>query len=159
MRTCSICQKNHDFKLINTCKTCYHRNWRKLNSDKNLAAKRKYYRKIHNLPSDYVSNKRKDGEGNIDTQGYKTITKRNHPNRMDGKGRIREHVFVMSEYLGRPLMKGESIHHKNGDRLDNRIENLELWNKAQPAGQRVEDKIKFYIKFLSSYGYEVKKVL
>ena len=102
---------------------------------------------------------RKNGEGNIDAQGYKTITKHNHPNQMDNRGRIREHIFVMSEHLGRPLMKGESVHHKNGERLDNRIENLELWHKGQPAGQRVEDKIKFYIEFLTSYGYEIKKPL
>lgn len=101
--------------------------------------------------------KRKAGEGTIDAQGYKTITRKGHPNQMDSKGRIREHILVMSEFLKRPLKKGETVHHKNGDRLDNRIENLELWSCSQPPGQRVQDKIDWCIEFLNSHGYRVEK--
>lgn len=101
--------------------------------------------------------KNKNGEGNIDCQGYKTITIKNHPNAMDDRGRIREHIYVMGNHIGRPLRKDESVHHKNGDRKDNRLDNLELWSKAQPPGQRVEDKIKWYIEFLNAYGYKVVK--
>ena len=119
--------------------------------------RRENYRKKHGIALDDPFIKRRDGEGSIDNLGYKTITMRGHPNQMDSKGRIREHVYVMSNYLGRPLFKGETVHHKNGDRLDNRIENLELWSKAQPPGQRVEDRIKWYIEFLMQYGYKVIK--
>lgn len=97
--------------------------------------------------------------------GYYRVHRPGHPN-SDANGNIFEHRLVMSESLGRPLGANENVHHKNGDRLDNRLVaghemkcqatccNLELWSKSQMPGQRVADQIDWATAVLRRYAPE-----
>lgn len=73
----------------------------------------------------------------------------------EGRKTIFQHRFVMEEFLGRKLQDNETIHHKNGDRNDNRIENLELWSSFQPTGQRIKDKLDWAHQIINQYEVSV----
>ena len=68
--------------------------------------------------------------------------------------RAAEHRYVMSQHIGRDLEPHETVHHLNGVRHDNRIENLELWSSRHPKGQRVQDKTAWAIEWLEKYSPE-----
>jgi hypothetical protein len=83
--------------------------------------------------------------------GYVMIRVPDHPRAVKSPY-VFEHVLVAEQLLGRYLLPGESIHHRNGIRDDNRPENLELWTKPQPSGIRVSDAIAWARELLERYS-------
>lgn len=85
----------------------------------------------------------------VNHAGYIRLARYNPDGTVD---RIMEHRAVMEHNLGRALLAHENVHHVNGDRSDNRVENLELWSSSQPTGQRVEDKLAWARQIVDLYG-------
>lgn len=161
--TCITCAKDFfygaKYKYCSACQ--YHRNKKENpgNHEKQrLRAAEKYNEKTRlkkGLPKDHDFKKAPKGEGYVNIKGYRRFWKKDlETGQYISKY---EHHMVMSAYLGRDLLSNERVHHRNGIRDDNRIENLELWDIGQPPGQRVEDKVRYYIEFLTLHGYKVIK--
>lgn len=89
----------------------------------------KTYKSKHSEPSRFCSHKcygLNKRQAVFIKNGYKLVYREGHP-RADSRGRVREHLLVMEEKIGRPVLKSESVHHIDGNKLNNHPDNLGLF--------------------------------
>lgn len=138
------CPREQEVKLL--CKVHYSRQYQGLDMDAPVEMPKKYIvgrdRKV--MANGYVRVKR---------PGHFSKPASNSGNWYD------EHRYMMECHLGRPLRDGENVHHINGDKADNRLENLELWTSSQPAGQRVVELLDWADYIIAQYEPEMDKLL
>ena len=107
------------------------------NAYKNLAGKRKV-----SVNGSLPDRMQKDG--------YIRAHDREH-HRATKCGFVLAHIPVMEKKIGRKLKDMENVHHIDGDRGNNNPDNLELWVRSQPMGQRVSDRLKLSVEMISEY--------
>jgi len=101
-----------------------------------------------------ANNALKVGKSDRIIHGYKQIYSPNHPNK-NNDGYVTESRLVMEKYIGRYLRKDEIVHHKNHDRLDNRINNLLLLDSNRDHGKIHKPD---YISALKKYWTKEKRI-
>ena len=70
---------------------------------------------------------------------------------------VEEHRVAMSHYLRRALYPNETVHHKDGNRTNNNLDNLELRDGHHGPGQRVDDIMIWAVEFLKRYAPHLLK--
>lgn len=158
---CLECDK--PVRSLNLCSTHYYRlyrsksNWsicdvddcKNQTSTKSSSMCPKHETRMKRYGDVNTTLKAPNGAGYTSPAGYRFIY-------LNGK-RYAEHRFAMEQMLGRELLDHETVHHKNGIRNDNRLENLELWSSSHPCGQRVEDLVEWAEDILNLYPRKCRK--
>ena len=95
---------------------------------------------------------RAKGSGSLTSEGYVSVMCPPEYAAMATKqGRVLLHRLVVAQHLGRCLLPSETVHHDRGDKLDNRIERLELRIGQHGKGVRVADAVDAAVELLRRY--------
>lgn len=78
------------------------------------------------------------GKPFLNVHGYMLVRVPGHP-MANWDNRVLEHRLVMSNHLGRPLLRTEIVHHINGVKTDNRIENLEILSLSEHSKHHIKE--------------------
>lgn len=161
---CGYCQKHYTkFKRYgdplgkatrNKDRVCTVEGCESIPVGKGLCAKHWERNRKHGDPLFESEWLKKRAKKNI-VDGYAHIYIGKHP-MANRSGRVPEHRYVVAQLLGRNLESSETVHHKNGNKTDNRPENLELWSGNHHPGQRVEELVEWAEQIIAKYGDYVK---
>lgn len=137
------------------CVKCYSNIFASISRIKS-SIKHKKYTGLCNKCLSGVKNNVSIDNPKICDNGYvliqKSLVPKEHHSLCNWAAPVMIHRYKMAVKLGRPLTQDEIVHHIDGNKQNNNIENLELWNKSHPPGQRVVDKINWALNFLQSYN-------
>ena len=133
MKICSVADCGRPFHCRDLCRIHYKRFWKTGKVGPAQSMRHANY-----------------GRGWKLSHGYKVIYMPSHPSARVA-GWIAEHTLIMTALVGRPLLPGETVHHKNGIKTDNRAENLELWTRRHGNGERGTDLVAWAKELLAIY--------
>jgi hypothetical protein len=113
----------------------------------------------HGTPQAEVPVKVITGKGTLSHGYWKVPVPPELRHLVNGETSALQHRLVMAQHLGRPLRPDESVHHRNLQKTDNRIENLELWSRYQPSGARVEDLLAWAWEVIRRHDPQAEEIL
>jgi hypothetical protein len=143
-------------KKHNLGKHCEIEGCNRLSDTEGLCPKHFYHKRRHGDPL-HCSKKFVFGDKKINHGGYTLIKIDEKDSFYKNDLWVMEHRYLMSKHIGRLLFEHENVHHKNGNKQDNRIENLELWSSSHPCGQKPRDLLIYAKSIIETYAKDIEK--